>query len=92
MSQVGDGTAGKICLTALMDACNADYLHRLVRCRDVNQVLPKTLPNNVNYCMKQKYHLYDTSRDPAWSWIPAAKRLLTEEGYDFFCWMQIQSL
>lgn len=96
---VGDGNAGKICITTLTDGRKADLWQRLVRWREFDEVLQRTWPNKLNYCMKHNYHLFDeseksldTSRAPAWSKIPAAKRLLTEEGCDWVFWLDADTV
>jgi galactosyl transferase GMA12/MNN10 family len=96
---VGDGNAGKICITTLTDGRKADLWQRMVRWREFDEVLRMTWPNKLNYCMKHNYQLYDesessldTSRAPAWSKIPAARRLLTEEGCDWVFWLDADTV
>jgi galactosyl transferase GMA12/MNN10 family len=88
----------RICITTLTDSAKADFIQRLVRWRNFNNLLELTWPNKQDYCKKHGYHLYnesdslDPSRPPSWSKIRAARRLLLEESCDWVFWMDADTV
>ena len=95
----------KICMTTLTDEQAADWLQRMLKWRQFNNLLEMTWPNKQAYCKKHGYHLYDsspyldTTRPPSWSKIVAARRLLTldeakdgEKPCDWVVWLDADTV
>ncbi len=88
----------KICMTTLTDQQQADWLQRLLKWRQFDNLLAMTWPNKKAYCDKHGYHLVDSSpyldnsRPPSWSKIVAARRLLVEEKCDWVIWLDADTV
>lgn len=95
---VADADGKKICMTTLTDQQQADWLQRLLKWRQFDNLLEMTWPNKQAYCEKHGYHLFDSSpyldnsRPPSWSKIVAARRLLTVEQCDWVIWLDADTV